>query len=83
MGAASLVSAPPGRLGSDRSVAAHVAGSHEPTRGGSVFHGHRVDLEASVAQQLVEGRVLTYDLIGEADASTCNAVGDAIVARLG
>ena len=40
-------------------------------------------LEASVAQQLIEGKVLTYDLAGEADASTCNAVGDAIVARLG
>jgi 3-isopropylmalate dehydrogenase len=40
------------------------------------------DLEASVAEQLREGKVLTYDLIGEADAATCNAVGDAIVARL-
>lgn len=40
-------------------------------------------LEAAVAAQLAEGKVLTYDLIGQADASTCSAVGDAVLARLG
>ena len=39
-------------------------------------------LEAAVAGQLAEGKVLTYDLVGQAEASTCNAVGDAISARL-
>ena len=29
-----------------------------------------------------EGKVLTYDLVGRADASGCNAVGDAIAARV-
>ena len=39
-------------------------------------------LEAAVAAQLAEGKVLTYDVVGEADAATCNAVGDAIASRL-
>jgi len=39
-------------------------------------------IEDSVMQQLVEGKTLTYDLVGESEASTCNAVGDAIAARI-
>ncbi|MCA8956219.1 MAG: isocitrate/isopropylmalate dehydrogenase family protein [Planctomycetes bacterium] len=39
-------------------------------------------IETAVSQQLAEGKVLTYDLVGRADASGCNAVGDAIAARV-
>ena len=39
-------------------------------------------IEDSVAQQLAAGKTLTYDLVGESEASTCNAVGDAIAARI-
>ncbi len=39
-------------------------------------------VESAIAAQLAEGKVLTYDLIGQADASGCNAVGDAICARV-
>jgi 3-isopropylmalate dehydrogenase len=39
-------------------------------------------LDDSIRQQLTEGKVLTYDLVGQADASGCNAVGDAIAGRL-
>lgn len=39
-------------------------------------------VEAAVEQQLAAGKVLTYDLIGQEDASTCNTVGDAICSRI-
>ena len=39
-------------------------------------------LEQAVSDQLAEGKVLTYDLIGRTDASGCNAVGDAICKRV-
>ena len=39
-------------------------------------------VEAAVAALLSEGKTLTYDLIGEAKASRCSAVGAAVEARL-
>ena len=39
-------------------------------------------IEAAIEQQLAQGKVLTYDLIGRQDASGCNTVGDAICARV-
>ncbi len=38
-------------------------------------------IEAAVIAQLAEGKVLTYDLAGEANASKCSVVGTAIAER--
>jgi 3-isopropylmalate dehydrogenase len=40
-------------------------------------------VEQSVMAVLAEGRTLTYDLVGEAEAARCSDVGDAVTAKLG
>ncbi len=42
-----------------------------------------IAVEQSVMAVLAEGRTLTYDLVGEAEAASCSDVGDAVRARLG
>lgn len=39
-------------------------------------------VEEAVAAILAEGKTLTYDLIGEAKASRCSEVGEAVEAKL-
>src|SRR5215475_8849558 len=41
-----------------------------------------VDVEAAVADVLKEGKILTYDLIGEEQASRCSEVGAAVEQRM-
>ncbi len=51
---------------------------HEDER----LHWAAQEVEAAVAALLKEGKILTYDLIGEAKASRCSEVGKAVEEKL-
>lgn len=51
---------------------------HEDAR----LHRAAEQVEAAVAELLIEGKTLTYDLVGEAKAARCSEVGAAVEAKL-